>query len=173
MHSLWQRAIGDLTLDQVNHHERTGVVPLAFSFLHLITTEDRVINEALNKEMHIWESGDWANRIGGEVPPVRRGAPLEVAESVRFGDLAAWMEYQTAVFTRTETVLADMADERYDEIFMPKVPETMRGGFIAMVAGDGPLYLGDYLELVIYQHGIRHIGEVEHARALVGLRGLD
>jgi hypothetical protein len=127
----------------------------------------------LNKETQIWESGNWASRIGGEVPTVRRGAPLEIAESVRFGDLTAWKGYQTTVFDRTEAVLAGLADDRYDEVFMAKVPETMRGGFIAMVAGDGPLYLGDYLELVIYQHGMRHLGEIEHARALVGLGGMD
>jgi hypothetical protein len=49
----------------------------------------------------------------------------------------------------------------------------MRGGFIAMVSGNGPVFLGDLMELVIYQHAIRHLGEIEHARALVGLRGLD
>jgi hypothetical protein len=105
MHSLWQRAISDLTLAQVNHHERDCVVPLAFSFLHLVTTEDRVINSALNGGAQIWESGDWATRVGGEVPVVRRGAPLELAESIRFGDLDAFREYQTAVFAQTEAVL--------------------------------------------------------------------
>jgi hypothetical protein len=49
----------------------------------------------------------------------------------------------------------------------------MRGGFISMLAGDGPVALSDLLDVVLYQHGMRHLGEMEHARALIGLGGLD
>jgi hypothetical protein len=31
MNTLWQRDVSDMTLDQVNHHERPGVLPIAFS----------------------------------------------------------------------------------------------------------------------------------------------
>jgi TPR repeat protein len=34
MNALWERAASDLTLEQVNHHEREGVLPMAFSFAH-------------------------------------------------------------------------------------------------------------------------------------------
>jgi hypothetical protein len=34
MNELWERAISDLTLEQVNHHERDGVLPIAFQSLH-------------------------------------------------------------------------------------------------------------------------------------------
>jgi hypothetical protein len=42
-----------------------------------------------------------------------------------------------------------------------------------MLAGEGPVRLGDMMDVVLYQHGMRHLGEVEHARSLVGLGGLD
>src|SRR5215204_4876422 len=100
LHSLWQRGLDDLTLDQINHHERTGVVPLAFSFLHLVTTEDRFISERMFGEANCWESGDWAARVGGNLPVVRRGSALDVAETVSFANLAPWKEYQTLVFER-------------------------------------------------------------------------
>jgi hypothetical protein len=32
--------------------------------------------------------------------------------------------------------------------------------------------LGNYLEVVVYHHSLRHLGELEHARALVGLGGV-
>jgi hypothetical protein len=173
MHSLWQRALTDVTLEHVNHHERAGVVPIAFSLMHFVTTEDRHISERVLKEAQIWEDKGWADRVGGNVPQVRRGVALEIAEAVRFGDLAAWSAYQSAVFARTETALATIKDERFEEAAFPRVPETMRGGFISMLAGDGPVALSDLLDVVLYQHGMRHLGEMEHARALIGLGGLD
>jgi hypothetical protein len=34
MNSLWDRLVSDMTLEQVNHHERQGVLPIAFSLNH-------------------------------------------------------------------------------------------------------------------------------------------
>ncbi|MEA2596826.1 MAG: hypothetical protein QOF01_3295 [Thermomicrobiales bacterium] len=173
MHSLWRRAVTDVTLDQVNHHEREGVVPIAFSLMHFVNNEDRYVTERLVGGSQLWEDDGWAERVGGNVPQVRRGAPLVVAEGIRFGDLAAWRAYQEAVFARTEAAMAELPDERFDEVVFPQVPEAMRGGFLSMLAGDGPVRLGDLMDVVLYQHGMRHLGEVEHARSLVGLGGLD
>ena len=53
------------------------------------------------------------------------------------------------------------------------IPDPLRGGFIALVAGDGPVCLGDLMDAFLYQHGIRHLGEIEHARSLVGLGGVS
>ena len=40
MNILWQRAAGDMTLEQVNHREREGVLPIAFSFSHFMKSQD-------------------------------------------------------------------------------------------------------------------------------------
>lgn len=45
--------------------------------------------------------------------------------------------------------------------------------FIEHLVPSGPLRRGDLAEAWIYQHGIRHLGELEHARALVGLGGIS
>jgi hypothetical protein len=173
MHRLWGRAVLDVTLEQVNHHERDGVVPIAFSLMHFVNNEDRYVTERLVGGAQLWEDGAWAERVGGNVPLVRRGTALAIAEGVRFGDLAAWRDYQEAVFARTEAALAALPEERFDEVVFPQVPEAMRGGFISMLAGDGPVHLGEMMDVVLYQHGMRHLGELEHARSLVGLGGLD
>jgi hypothetical protein len=173
MHRLWRRAVSDVTLDQVNHHEREGVVPIAFSLMHFVNNEDRYVTERLVGGPQLWEEEGWAQKVGGNVPQVRRGAPLAVAEGVRFGDLTAWRAYQDAVFARTEAALAESTGDRFEEIVFPRVPEAMRGGFLSMLAGEGPVRLGDMLDVVLYQHGMRHLGEIEHARSLVGLGGLD
>lgn len=173
MHNLWRRAVADVRVEQVNHHERAGVVPIAFSLMHYVNNEDRYVTERLVGGAQLWDEGGWAAQVGGNVPQVRRGGALAVAEGIRFGDLAAWRAYQEAVFARTEAALAGLPDERFEEIVFPGVPEAMRGGFLSMLVGDGPVRLGDMMDVVLYQHGMRHLGEVEHARSLVGLGGLD
>ena len=44
LNTIWQRAISDMTLDQVNHHEREGVLPVAFSFSHFMRAQDQSIS---------------------------------------------------------------------------------------------------------------------------------
>jgi uncharacterized protein YjiS (DUF1127 family) len=173
MHTLWQQALSDLSLNQVNHHERDGVLPIAFSLMHYVNGEDRNVAERLLGEPQLWEADDWAARVGGNVPKVPRGSPMSLAEQVRFGDLAAWRAYQSAVFARTERTLATAAPERFGQVLYDRVPDSLQGGFIALLAGDGPVRLGDLIDAHLYQHGIRHLGEIEHARSLVGLGGVS
>lgn len=172
VHASWQEAVSDLTLDHVNHHERAGVLPIAFSLMHLVNTEDFRACERLTGQDPCWVTGGWAEKVGNTVPAVFRGTPMEIAESLRFGDVEAWRAYQSAVFQQTIDLLTATDDARWDEVYLEAVPASQQGGFLHHLVGDGPVLLGDYLEVVIYHHGLRHLGELEHARALVGLRGV-
>ena len=172
MHTLWNQVTTDLTLDQVNHHEREGVLPIAFSLHHYVVAADRAISWRLFDQPTLWEQDDWEDRVGATVPSVTRGTPISVAETLRFGNYEAWLDYQGAVFARSEQALADLSDERWDEVVFERMPDQLRGGFLHLVAGDGPVYLGDLLDAFVFQHGIRHLGEIEHARALIGLQGV-
>ena len=172
VHQTWQAAVADLTLAQVNHHERAGILPIAFSLMHLVNTEDFRTCERLTGQSPLWQSGNWADRVGNTVPAVFRGTPMEVAESLRFADLDAWREYQSAVFAQTISLLEGADPARWDEVCLDSVPETMHGGFLHALVGSSGVTLGDYLEVVVYHHALRHLGELEHARALVGLRGV-
>ena len=40
MHSLWYQAVGDMDAENVNHFEREGVLPIAFSLFHQAQIED-------------------------------------------------------------------------------------------------------------------------------------
>ena len=172
VHKSWQVAAADLTLEHVNHHERSGVLPIAFSLMHLVNSEDVRTCERLTGQEPLWQSGGWAERVGVTVPAVFRGTPMEVAETLRFGDVDNWREYQTGVFGQTLSALEAAPDSRWDEICFEAVPASMHGGFLHALVGDGPVCLGDYLEVVVYHHALRHLGELEHARALVGLGGV-
>lgn len=175
MHALWQQGVADLTTDQVNHFERPGVLPIAFTLLHFVVGEDRnVTRYVLGDGALLWDDERWATRVGllGE-PPVR-GTPMSVAEQVRLGDVDAWRAYQTAVFARTERALAALPLTRFAETAMQRPPaDKMKGSFLALIVPEGDPKLVDVCEAYLFQHGVRHLGELEHARALVGLGGLS
>lgn len=174
MHQLWQHAAADMTLEQVNHHERPGVLPIAFSLVHFVRGEDETISDLDGTRPALWSTGGWAERVGMTAPYPGRGTPIDRAETLHLGDLDAWRAYQREVFAQTEAWLATLAPERLDDVVVPgPLPESSRGAFVTYVVGmEGPIRLEDALECFIYQHGIRHLGEMEHARALVGLHGM-
>ena len=173
-HVLLGRAVADLTLAQVNHVERGGVLPIAFSLLHVVGSQDRAVTRHLGAGASVWDSADWAEQIKLVGPVPYRGTPMAEAMKVRFGDLDAWRAYQQAVFQRTEHVLANAPLSLFDEDAFPDGrPPTTDGSFISLYVPDGPIFVRDICEAYLFQHATRHLGEIEHARALVGLGGLS
>ena len=56
----------------------------------------------------------------------------------------------------------------------PSIPDNYRESFLGKIVGEGEgVPLGALLEAIIFQHGIRHLGELDHARALIGLKGVS
>ncbi len=173
MNSLWERSLADMTLEQVNHHERAGVLPIAFSLNHFIRAQDQSISGPFLREQPLWEQGGWAAKIGVSVDRLGREETVEEMEAIRFEDLDAWRAYQTEVIARTADVLNDVTEEILVEVLLPQLPPNMQNIFCAIVIGPGaPLRRLDVIECFIYQHGLRHMGEIEHGRALVGLGGM-
>lgn len=173
MNTLYARCITDMTLDQVNHHERAGVLPIAFSLSHFIRVQDQSISGAFLREPTLWDSGKWAARVGVTVDRLGREETVEEMEQIGFTDLDAWREYQAAVLERTHRVLDTLTVDLLVEVMLPQLPPNMQQIFCALVIGPGaPLRKLDVLECFVYQHGLRHMGEIEHGRALVGLKGM-
>ncbi len=73
LHRLWNLSTDDLTVEQMNHRERDGVLPIAFTLLHYVRAEDRNICQAVLDEPTLWDAGNWAERIGGNPLDIRRG----------------------------------------------------------------------------------------------------
>ena len=170
---IWERAVSDLTLEQMNHHERAGVLPMAFSFSHYIRAQDQSISGPFLRERTLWDQGGWAAKIGVSVDALGREETVEEMEQIRFADVDAWRAYQAQVLERTGAVLGTLTEEMLGEVLMPKLPPTLHQAFCAIVIGtDAPLRKLEVLECFVYQHGLRHMGEIEHGRALVGLKGM-
>jgi hypothetical protein len=173
VNGLLDKAVTDLTLEQVNHRERPGVLSIAFSLAHVIAGQDRNVAKHLDRGPMLWESGGWGRRVGytGELP--ERGTPMSVAEAIQFKDVDAWREYQSAVFARTGSAIANTPLARFDEIAVTERPANAAGSFLFILVPSGPIRLIDACEAYLFQHAARHLGEIEHARALVGLGGIS
>ncbi len=173
MNSLYERAVSDMTLEHVNHHERAGVLPIAFSLSHFIRAQDQAVSAPFLREATAWDTGGWAANVGVSVDRLGREETVEEMEQIRFADLDAWRVYQSEVLARTDRALEALTEESLAEVLMPKLPPNMQNIFCAIVIGPGaPLRKLDVLECFVYQHGLRHMGEIEHGRALVGLKGM-
>ena len=173
MNTLWERAASDLTLDQINHHERGGVLPLVFSFVHFQKIQDGAISGTFRREASLWGQGGWAKRVGASIDKGGREESVEEMEQLRILDLDAFREYQSAVIARTADTLATVSVEELSEVVIAApLPEGMRNIYCAIVVDGGPLRKLEVVECFVYQHGLRHMGEVEHGRALVGLGGM-
>ncbi len=173
VHALWQLGIADLTIEQVNHLERAGVLPVAFTLLHYVVGEDRN-GRFLGQRAMLWDEQGWAERVGlvGE-PPVR-GTPMADAEKLRLRDLGAWRAYQGAVFERTERAIASVPLDTFSaKAFDRPAQNSLKASFLGFLVPEGEMSVADVCEAYIFQHACRHLGELEHARALVGSGGLS
>jgi hypothetical protein len=171
MHSLYEDALDSMTLDHVNHFEREGVVPIAFCLFHITNMIDASFM-LMTGTLPIWND-DWAAKVGMTIPDHGKHRTVDEMIHQRIGDYDAFKDYQRAVFARTEAWLADLdpADLTRIVIYRPFPPQ-IASTYSARVAGPDGITLLDATECWIYQHGLRHMGEIELARGLVGLTGM-
>ena len=171
MHSLYVDALDTMTLDQVNHFERDGVLPIAFSLFHITNMIDASFM-LMAGAMPIWDDG-WAGRVGMAIADHGKHRTVEEMVHQRIGDYDAFRAYQQAVFSRTEAWLARLDPAELTRVVIPRpFPPQIASTYSARVAGPDGITLLDATECWIYQHGLRHMGEIELARGLVGLGGM-
>ncbi|MDZ7676310.1 MAG: hypothetical protein U5K30_14730 [Acidimicrobiales bacterium] len=171
MHSLWEECVATMELDQVNHVEREPVLPIAFSLFHLVRIEDFSATMLGAGDM-VYDDA-WGERMGLAIKDDGKARTPEEMVHQRIGDYEAFKEYMATVFDKTESFLASLDPSALDRVAVPKpYPESIASTYSARVGGDEGITVLDGLECWIYQHGLRHMGEIEHARALVGLEGM-
>ncbi len=171
LHSLYDDAVATMDLDQVNHFEREGVLPIAFSLFHITNMIDASFM-LMTGTPPIWDE-KWAERVKPAIAD--HGKHRTVAEMVhqRIGDYDAFKEYMAMVFTRTDDWLETLDPAELTRVVVPRpFPPQIATTYSARVAGPQGITLLDATECWIYQHGLRHMGEIELARGLVGLGGM-
>jgi hypothetical protein len=171
MHSLWLDAVATMDLEQVNHVEREPVLPIAFSLFHLAQIEDGSVT-MLGGPGPIYDESA-AERMGLAIADHGKHRTVDEMVHQRIGEYDAFRDYQRSVFEKTESWLATLVPGDLDEVVVRRpFPPQIASTYSARVAGEEGITRLDGIECWVYQHGLRHMGEVEHARALVGLEGM-
>ena len=171
MHGLYYQAVGSMDLEHVNHFEREGVLPIAFSLFHYTNMEDSTFM-VITGELPVWNE-EWYERVQPTINDHGKHRTVEEMVHQRLGDWEAFKEYQRTVFDRTEAHLATIDPADLTRVLIaPPYPPQVASTYSARCAGPQGITVLDGFECWHYQHGLRHMGEIELARGLVGLGGM-
>lgn len=171
LRSLYDQAVSTMGPEHVNHLERPGVLPIAFSLFHQANVQDASFL-LLTGTPPIWDDA-WRARVKMAIDDHGKARTVEEMCGQRIGDYDAFIEYQDAVFDRTASWLEGLSTSAARRVVVARpLPPQIASTFSARVAGPEGITVLDGTECWIYQHALRHMGEIEHARALVGLGGM-
>ncbi len=171
MHTLWYDAVDTMGPEHVNHFEREGVLPIAFSLFHYPNMQDVTFGLLAGTEP-TWNDG-WQAKVQMAIDDHGKERGVDEMIHQRVGDYDAFKEYMGTVFQRTETWLGELDRSELDRVVVTRpFPPTVQNTFSARVAGEVGVTVLDAIECWWYQHGMRHMGEIELARGLVGLGGM-
>lgn len=171
MHSLYEDAVATMDIEHVNHFEREGVLPIAFSLFHFVNMEDTSFC-LITQSPLIWDQA-WMDKVHPAIGDHGKHRTVEEMVHQRIGDYEAFKSYMASVFARTEDWLATVdGDDLSRVVIAHPLPPQIASTYSARVAGPAGITVLDATECWIYQHGLRHMGEIELARGLVGLGGM-
>jgi hypothetical protein len=171
VHRLYDEACRSMTLDQVNAVSYPSTLPIAFSLVHQALIEDGSL-VFLGGPAPLFNE-DWGLRIGLGVSDHGKERSVEEMMHQRISDYDNFREFQQLVFHASETYVENVEPSTFNDIVVPfPYGETLARTFSALVGGETGITRSDALECWVYQHALRHMGEIEHARSLVGLSGM-
>jgi hypothetical protein len=171
LHSLYRDATATMGPEHVNHFERAGVLPIAFSLFHIVNMMDASFL-LITGRAPIWDD-EWQARVRMAVADHGKHRTVEEMCAQRIGDYDEFVAYMEAVFARTEEWLETLDPAELERVVIAyPLPPQVASTFSARVAGERGITVLDAIECWIYQHGMRHMGEIELARGLVGLGGM-
>lgn len=171
VHSLYDDACATMTLDQVNTVTHPSTLPIAFSLVHQLLMEDGALVFIGGPTPQFNEH--WAERLGLVIADHGKERTVEEMMAQRIGNYDEFRQFQSQVFRATEEYVAGVDPDTLNDVLLhvpygPLIANT----FSARVGGENGISRSDALECWIYQHALRHMGEIEHARSLVGLGGM-
>lgn len=171
MHSLYYDAVDTMDLSHVNHFEREGVLPIAFCLFHYTNMQDASFM-AITGQAPIWND-EWQALVQMAIDDHGKERTVDEMVHQRIGDYDQFRSYQRQVFERTEQWLEMLAPTELTRVIVPRpLPQVVANTYSARVAGDDGITVLDAVECWMYQHGLRHMGEIELARGMVGLGGM-
>jgi uncharacterized damage-inducible protein DinB len=151
------RALADAcngTPEQLHFVPESGSHSIAWCLWHTARIEDAIINGRARQAAQVWNQ-EWADRIGLPLEGNGNGMPDEEAVKVRIKDMAAFREYQEAIWKQTAAYLDSITDADLD---------TERP------ARDGTMEtIGQAISLHMLGHFNGHRGEINLLRGMQGM----
>jgi hypothetical protein len=171
VHSLYYEACSTMDVEQVNRVVVPGVLPIAFSLVHQVLIEDGSVVFVGGPMPQMSET--WAARMGLAINDPGKEKSVGEMMDQRIGHYNAFLEFQRVVYNATEQFVAAIDPSTFSDVVVAyPYGATLEHTFSARVGAEGGISRSDAIECWIYQHALRHMGEIEHARALVGLAGM-
>jgi hypothetical protein len=171
LRSLYDEALDTMSIEHVNHFERPGVLPIAFSLFHITNMVD-ASHMLITGEAPIWND-EWNARVQPAIADHGKHRTVGEMEAQRIGDYEGFKAYFATVFDRTQSWLATLQVSDLDRVVIARpLPPQVASTFSARVAGEQGITVLDAVECWMYQHALRHMGEIELARGFVGLGGM-
>jgi len=171
VHSLYYDACATMNQEQVNRVVVPDVLPIAFSLVHQVLIEDGSVVFLGGPMPQMSETR--AARMGLAINDPGKEKSVEEMMHQRIGNYEAFLDFQGSVYRATEQFVEGIEPSSLGDIVVAHpYGATIAQTFSARVGGAQGISRSDAIECWIYQHALRHMGEIEHARALVGLRGM-
>lgn len=158
LHSSYDEAIADLSPEQLHWRATDTGLPISFILWHYVRTEDNIIQFVLQQKPTVWIEGGWNDRFSLHRTAQGTGMSLEDAQNLRIDSLNDWRRYQTAVWQKTDDFLAGADDEMLAQT--------------TTVKPLGEMPVQNAIGMMCLTHGFTHLGEVQHVRGLLGLKGM-
>lgn len=158
LHSSYDEAIADLSPEQMHWRATDTGLPISFILWHYVRTEDNIIQFVLQHKPTVWIEDGWNDKFSLHRTAQGTGMSLEDAQNLRIDSLDDWRSYQTAVWQKTDDFLAAADDEMLAQT--------------TTVKPLGEMPVQNAIGMMCLTHGFTHLGEVQHVRGLLGLKGM-
>ena len=158
MHAMLDRAVPQMTAAQWNARPAGDGVSAFFSLWHYVCTEDNIVNWVVHRRPTVWIDEGWDEHFGLHRTSQGTGMTKDEADAVLLTDVDGWLSYQQHVWEVTREWVGSLSEgDLEQEIVIRPTP---------------PMTIWQALTGMLLYHGYRHVGEIEHARGLLGLGGL-
>jgi len=160
-HEYLDATMADVTPEQLQWIPPGRATPLGANYLHLIQSEDQIIQIALQHKEALADNA-WAGRIGASepmpVPPWEEAYYMAWSRRVRI-DLPALLEYARAVYAASDEYIATLS------------PDDLGAQVDLSSLGMSPVTLAWVLSRYVVGHADNICGEASALKGLQGARG--
>ena len=159
-HEAWDRAISDLTQDQMHFRPNGQGNHIGFIAWHYVRTEDNLVQFVFqHRKPTGWLAGGYDQAFGLPRTAQGTGMPPAEAAQMQLPSVEQWMIYQRAVWQATDAWLNAVAE---GDLLRP-----------VRIMPFGEITVLTAVRIPIVNHGFLHLGQGGHLRNLQGLKSSD